>query len=815
MLADASTSESELVLDALDVGIIMLDACGTIIAWNEWIARASNISKEIAVGQNLFTLFPDLAKTRLPAVIEDSFTVGSSSILTHTLNKLFPLRNDDGTELLQNVIVRPAASGKAVRCLLQISDVTVPVIRERILRDRQNARYHAIVDSARDAIVTTDSNRAIHWVNSAAEQAFGYTPAELLGRKIDILLDHKETLQEDVFRIGLDKASTLVQVSGRKKSGELAFFTVSFGQWRADDRVFTTTVWRDVTERIAAEAALRESESRQRALLEALPQLVWTCAPNGDCDFVNPQWEQYTGISAEENFGSAWLNVVHTADQKDLAAAWRLSLASGSDLDADARLSRIDGIYRWFKLRSIAVRHSNGHVTKWFGTATDITDLVEARDTLRRSNDELEAAVAKRTQEREAAIRQLHESQKMESIGQLTGGVAHDFNNLLAVILGSLSLLKKSLPHDPRTSRLIEGAIQGAERGASLTKRLLAFARRQELKIEAVDIQKLIPDLLDFLRQSLGPSISIAVDIAPDVHPVRIDANQFELALMNLAVNARDAMPKGGALTITARDVSASEQGGLPSQLPRSDYVRISVADTGIGMDDATLARATEPFFTTKGVGKGTGLGLSMVHGLTAQSGGAVGIASQPGKGTTINLWLPRARREDVREAHDAPVQPLIQDRKRGARVLLVDDDSLVSMNTAYMLMDLGHSVLEATSGAQALRVLEGDSQFDLVITDYAMPGMSGLDLAKKIKQLRPKIPIIIATGYAELPPDASFGFLRLNKPYTQQQLSYVLDVVSRVDTSVAETHSSGYRQEHCGRKPQCEANTGDGCQDH
>ena len=197
---------------------------------------------------------------------------------------------------------------------------------------------------------------------------------------------------------------------------------------------------------------------------------------------------------------------------------------------------------------------AGGKASRWFGTATEITDLVEARETLRRSNDDLEALVAERTQEREVVLKQLHESQKMESIGQLTGGVAHDFNNLLAVILGSLTLLKKGIADDPRTARLIEGAIQGAERGATLTKRLLAFARRQELKLEAVEIQKLIPDLLDFLRQSVGPSISIAVDIPPDVHPVKIDANQFELALMNLAVNASDAMPNGGVLTMTCRD---------------------------------------------------------------------------------------------------------------------------------------------------------------------------------------------------------------------------------------------------------------------
>lgn len=780
MLDNVPAFESEFALDALDVGIVVLDAQGTVVVWNDWIVGASGISKQSALGRTLFSVFPNLRGTRLPAAIDDSLQVGSSSILTHSLNKLLPLYGGDGSDLLHNVVVRPVSSGRSAYCLLQISDVTVPVTRERILRDRQNARYHAIVDSARDAIITTGTDRTIHWLNGAAEQAFGYSATELLGRPIDILLDPSETLDEGFFSSAIDSKSPSVQVAGCRKTGELVYFAVSFGRWQADDRVFTTTIWRDVTERITAEAAIRESEGRLRALLEALPQLVWTCAPGGHCDYFNPQWQNYTGARAEEHLGWAWLRIVHAEDRQRLEAAWRHSLANGTIFDIDARLCRSNGTHQWFKLRSIPVRDAAGKITRWFGTATDITDLVEARDTLRRSNDELEAAVAERTHEREIALRQLHESQKMESIGQLTGGVAHDFNNLLAVVLGSLSLLRKSLPDDPRTSRLLEGAIQGAERGATLTKRLLAFARRQELKIEAVDVQKLVPDLLDFLRQSVGPGISIEVDIAPDVHPVKIDANQFELALMNLAVNARDAMPKGGVLTITARDETSVGDEDLLKRLPRGEYVRISVADTGIGMSEATLAKAMEPFFTTKGIGKGTGLGLSMVHGLTAQSGGAVHITSELGKGTVVNLWLPRARREDVKQSAEQPVTAAAEHGSRGLRVLLVDDDSLVSMNTAYMLMDLGHSVMEAPSGTHALRLLEADSQFDVVITDYAMPGMTGLDLANAIKQLRPKTPIIIASGYAELPPDATLGFPRLSKPYTQQQLSEALSHASR-----------------------------------
>ena len=381
----------------------------------------------------------------------------------------------------------------------------------------------------------------------------------------------------------------------------------------------------------------------------------------------------------------------------------------------------------------------------------------------------------------------LHESQKMETIGQLTGGVAHDFNNLLAVILGSLTLLKKGLPDDPRTSRLLEGAIQGAERGATLTKRLLAFARRQELKLEAVEVQKLVPDMLDFLRQSVGPSISIVVDILPDVHPVKIDANQLELALMNLAVNARDAMPKGGSLTITCRDETMTGLNDLPKALPRGDYVRISVADTGRGheRDDAREGHGA----VLHDEGNRQGHRPGPVHG--SRSDGAVRRrhAHLQSAGQGNGGHAVAAARTAGRRAADAGKS----DRRRRRRlpaascaILLVDDDSLVSMNTAYMLMDLGHSVLEAPSAAHALQLLETDAQFDVVVTDYAMPGMNGLDLATRIRRLKPKLPIVLATGYAELPPHATLEFPRVGKPYTQEELAEALE------TALNERRSEG-----------------------
>ncbi len=397
--------------------------------------------------------------------------------------------------------------------------------------------------------------------------------------------------------------------------------------------------------------------------------------------------------------------------------------------------------------------------------------VAERTAELAHANADLERRVEERTCEREAALAQVHEMRKVESLGQLTGGVAHDFNNLLMAVLGNLELVRKFLPDDPKIHRLIDGAIQGAERGATLTKRMLAFARRQELKPETVEIPNLVDSMVEMLRRSLDPGIQITTEFEADVPPTRVDPNQLELALLNLALNARDAMQLGGKLTISAHRERVAA-GDVPGLEP-GEYVCITERDTGEGMDEVTLKRATEPFFTTKGAGRGTGLGLSMVDGLVAQSGGAMRITSRQGAGTTIELWLPVSQAQQVERPR--PAAPTLIEETRCCRVLVVDDDPIVLAGTAAMLEDLGHIATEVESAENALQILQSDANIDLVLTDHAMPGMTGTELAKYIRRNWPELAVVIATGYAELPGELDAGVPRLSKPYRQQDLAVLV----------------------------------------
>jgi signal transduction histidine kinase len=387
-------------------------------------------------------------------------------------------------------------------------------------------------------------------------------------------------------------------------------------------------------------------------------------------------------------------------------------------------------------------------------------------------NEELEQRIDQRTRERETALAQLFEAQKMDTIGRLTGGVAHDFNNLLMAVLGSLSLLEKRLPEDAQCRRFLQNAVQGAQRGAALTQRLLAFSRRQELKPESVNLSELVSGMGELLKRALGIEVDLVCQFPMSLSPVLVDSNQLELALLNLALNARDAMPSGGTLTIQAAEEVVGQSPG--DSLGAGEYVRVGVSDTGVGMDEATRAKATDPFFTTKGPGKGTGLGLSMVHGLAAQSGGQLRIVSTPGVGTTVELWLPRAKTDAVSLVRSAE-RPIAAAPPATAswRVLIVDDDLLVLTGTAALIEDLGHVAIEVPSASDALAVLASDGAIDVIVTDHAMPNMTGLQLAQSVQEKYPGIPIVLATGYAELPADpAEIGVVKLAKPCSQAEIA-------------------------------------------
>lgn len=418
------------------------------------------------------------------------------------------------------------------------------------------------------------------------------------------------------------------------------------------------------------------------------------------------------------------------------------------------------------------------------GVSSDITERKKAEADLRQMNQTLEDRVHQRTAElehaheivleeigqRERAEALLQQAQKMEMIGQLTGGVAHDFNNLLMAVLSNLDMLRKHVPDNPKALRLIEGALQGAQRGASLTQRLLAFARRQDLKVEPSNLADLVRGMIDLIERSVGPQIEIRSELPANLPAAMVDASQIELALLNLAVNAKDAMPDGGVLSIEVDE----QELRAGSDLPAGSYVRLIVNDTGHGMDEQTLTKAIEPFFSTKELGKGTGLGLSMVHGVALRLNGILRLSSEVGRGIRAELWLPATGARVEAVATTSGSSPVKEAAK--LTILVVDDDALIAMSTVDMLEDLGHQVIEANSGERAMEILRKGEAVDLMVTDYSMPRMNGAELAKAARAILPDLPIIVATGYADFPPDAGIELPRIGKPYQQEQLAAEID---------------------------------------
>jgi len=501
-------------------------------------------------------------------------------------------------------------------------------------------------------------------------------------------------------------------------------------------------------------------DDQYRILVDAvIDYAIYKLDPQGQVSSWNSGARRLKGYEASEIIGQHFSRFYTEEDragglpQRGLAAAER-----EGRFENEGWRVRKDGTRFWASVVIDAIRDDKGALLGFAKVTRDMTERRNAQLAL------------------EEAREALFHSQKMEALGRLTGGIAHDFNNLLTAILGSLELLRQRLPDAPadETTRLLDNAAQAGERGAWLTRRMLAFARHQDLELRPVDVAALVRSMTDLLQRSLGPAVAIQTRFPLGLAKVQADPNQLELALLNLAMNARDAMPDGGPVILSAREEKVAPGGALVA----GRYVCLAVTDAGMGMDETTLARATEPFFTTKGPGKGTGLGLSMVHGMAEQSGGRLAIRSRKGAGTTAELWL-RVAESDIEVAGTPPAtQP--EAKTRALTILAVDDDALVLMSTELMLQGLGHKVLTAMSAKQALEILRRGEAVDLVLTDEAMPNMRGSQLAEAALAERPGLPIVLATGYAEPRSGEAQTLPRLEKPFSQADLARIIDEVMR-----------------------------------
>ena len=641
-----------------------------------------------------------------------------------------------------------------------------------------------VESSAEFAIITFDESGLVTSWNPGAETVLGWSPAEAIGCHGRMIFTPEDQAagspEHEMQRALLDGRAVNERFHLRRDGSR---FWGSGLMMPLNAGAGFLKIVRDRTRE-------REAERRLSMLTDALPGFVFEADADGHYVRVNARFKAYTGRDDADLLGDRWLDVVHPTHRARVRDAWGQAVRSGAPFEQTFMVAAHDGGYRYFACRGVPETDDQGRVLRWIGTCIDVENEAQAKALLEGLNLSLEHAVTdqvaalEETQrsllsevaERRRVEEALRQSQKMEAIGQLTGGVAHDFNNLLTVILGSVDLLERPGLAEDKRRRYLSSIKETAGRAAKLTNQLLAFARRQPLKAQHFDVVERLRRGEDVLRTVSGSRVAIAFDIRCQPCVIDADPTQFDTAILNMAVNARDAMEGEGRLTILVekRDTIPATRGHAEV---RGRFISVAVSDTGSGIRDEDLPRVFEPFFTTKEVGKGTGLGLSQVFGFAKQSGGEIVIEGGAGIGATFTLYLPRPE-ERAPGGDTGPALPTAAvPASGGGCVLLVEDNQLVGEFAAQLIGDLGYANLWVPSAQEALAVIEAEpDRFDMVFTDVVMPGISGIELAETLRSRFPDLPVVLTSGYSHvLAAEGTHGFALLQKPYTAEGLARVL----------------------------------------
>ena len=638
----------------------------------------------------------------------------------------FRRADDSYAHILERAFIARDEAGRALRIVGAMRDVSA-----RSEMEGSTTRLAAIVASSNDAIVGKTLDGVVTSWNAAAERIFGYSEREMLGRSIFVLIPEElHAAERDLLRRlrrgeRVDFADT---VRIRKDGTRIDIALTVSPIWDSSGVVVgASSIKRDITDRKRAAAELARREERYRALVLATTSIVWTADPEGRFDIAQDSWEKYTGQPWRDQEGFGWMNAIHPDDRESVKASWLQARDRRAIWESrEGRLwSQAHQVHRHFVARAVPVLSPEGAVREWIGTVTDVEDRWLAEERLRQAD-------------------------RMESIGRLAGGIAHEANNQMTVILGAAEFLGRAI-RDEAARVDVDHVRRAARRTAAITQQLLAFSRRQVLQPVIVDLNTVITTLEPILQRALGEMSRVESRLAKDLGQVKADPGQLDQILLNLALNARDAMPDGGTFTIETMNLTVDEHHATAKVLDPvapGRYAMLLVTDTGAGMDRETLAHIFEPFFTTKGVGEGTGLGLATVYGIVKQSGGFVSVHSEAGHGTKFRIYLPLAGAAGQTEQTPAPSVS-----GGGTESILVAEDELAVRGIlARLLREYGYSVLEARDGAQALELAEGaPAPPDLVIADVVMPGMSGRQLAEALDSRWPGIPVLFISGYTGL----------------------------------------------------------------